>query len=157
MYAIHSTLLAPSAIHHTLYLPHFTPSTIYPIPRPSSSTLDIKVIGNLIVGGISDLRVFEIREESRPVLPNGINEVNGNGGAGGEREEGMVDGEEVGDGFLDNGPSHVGLLACIPSYTHSLIKVEISNIIPAPSDSPPLNDASAPRQYHRSSRFADNR
>jgi cleavage and polyadenylation specificity factor subunit 1 len=108
MYAIHSTLLPPSAIHHTLYLPHFTPSTIYPIPRPSSSTSDIKVIGNLIVGGISDLRVFEIREESRPVLPNGPDGVDGDGGAGGEGEEGMIDGEELGDGFLNNGPSHVG-------------------------------------------------
>ncbi len=113
MYAIHSTLLAPSAIHHTLYLPHFTPSTIYPLPRPSTSTApDIKVVGNLVVAGISDLRVFEIREEPRPVLShvsNGADGVNGINGSGGGAVDGMVDGEELGDGFLDNGPAQVRL------------------------------------------------
>jgi cleavage and polyadenylation specificity factor subunit 1 len=69
MYALHSTLLPPSAIHHSLFLPHFTPSTIYPLPKAHAvgDSAEVKVVGNLVVAGGQDLRVFEIREELRPV------------------------------------------------------------------------------------------
>ncbi len=73
MQAIHSTLLESSSIHHAVFLPHFTPSTIYPFPQPRrrtpgvlDSTLEIRVVGNVVVAGGSDLRVFEVRQE--PIL-----------------------------------------------------------------------------------------
>lgn len=78
MQAIHQPLIPETGIRHSLFLEHFTPSTIYPYPQPAwvrryglSSSDDpdgprIKIIGNLIVAGGSELRVFEVREE--PVL-----------------------------------------------------------------------------------------
>lgn len=107
MQALHSTLLPPSAVHYSLYLPNFTPSTIYPLPRPHTDAPEIKIIGNLIVAGNEDIRVFEIRESSvarTDSLPqsngvNGIDEVNGSNGL-----------EEVGgmeEDFYDTGPSEV--------------------------------------------------
>jgi hypothetical protein len=97
MFAIHETLLAPSAIHYSLFLPNFTPSTIYPLPRPSSADApEVKVLGNLVVAGGQDLRVFEIREESSPI-PD-AREMNG---------DPVMREEELGDSFFDNGPSEV--------------------------------------------------
>ena len=90
MYAIHQTLLPSSAINFTLFLPHFTPSTIYPIPQPSSSRVqlqDVQVAGNLVVAGGSDLRVFEVRESKVPV-DNDASEVK----------------DEVGDSYLNTAP-----------------------------------------------------
>ncbi|WVW79420.1 protein CFT1 [Kwoniella bestiolae CBS 10118] len=101
MHAFHQTLLPSSSIHHSLFLPNFTPSTIYPLPKPIDDTApDVKVIGNLIVAGGENLRVFEIREfQQYPILQNGI--VNGEGD-----EEMLEEGEErLGDGFFDDGNS----------------------------------------------------
>lgn len=173
MYAIHSTLLAPSAVHHTLYLPHFTPSTIYPLPRASTSTApDVKVVGNLIVGGLSDLRVFEIREEERPVLPaiqsgsdaNGLSGAAASqaGDAGLDPAAGMmVDGQEVGDSFFDTGPSQVRLkLACIVSceaiIRHERNALRTDSILARttavqdPPNAAPPHDTPAARDYHGS-------
>jgi cleavage and polyadenylation specificity factor subunit 1 len=84
MQAIHQPLIPETGIRHSLFLEHFTPSTIYPYPQPAwvrryglSSSDDpdgprIKITGNLIVAGGSELRVFEVREE--PVL---LGEQNG--------------------------------------------------------------------------------
>lgn len=114
MHALHSTLLPPSAVHHSLFLPNFTPSTIYPLPKPSTSTADVKVVGNLVVGGKSDLRVFEIRESLMPVIdasqPNGSkDEINGVAGANGAAE---IDGMD--EDFYDTGPLEVRkLYACL--------------------------------------------
>jgi len=78
MQAIHQPLIPGTGIRHSLFLEHFTPSTIYPYPQPAwvrqyglSSSDDtngppIKIVGNLIVAGGPELRVFEVREE--PVL-----------------------------------------------------------------------------------------
>jgi cleavage and polyadenylation specificity factor subunit 1 len=100
MFAINQTLLPPSAIHHSLFLPNFTPSTIYPLPRSSlPDAPEVKVVGNLVVAGGQDIRVFEIREEKAPVMARG--EVNG-GGDVGEAEM-----EELGDSFFDSGPTEV--------------------------------------------------
>jgi len=102
MYAIHQTLLPSSAINFTLFLQHFTPSTIYPIPKPSSSRVqleDVQVVGNLVVAGGADLRVFEVRESKVPVV---------DGASDGEAEE-EVKGE-YGDSYLESGPAKV----CIP-------------------------------------------
>jgi len=78
MQAIHQPLIPGTGIRHSLFLEHFTPSTIYPYPQPAwvgqyglSSSDDtsgpkIEIVGNLIVAGGPDLRVFELREE--PVL-----------------------------------------------------------------------------------------
>ncbi|ORX39210.1 cleavage and polyadenylation specific protein [Kockovaella imperatae] len=96
MHALHSTLLPPSAVHHSLYLPNFTPSTIYPLPAShDSSAPEIKVVGNLIVAGGEDLRVFEIRESQRP-LPavNGVHD---------EAEPGELKVED--EDYFDTGPS----------------------------------------------------
>ena len=93
MHAYHSTLLPSSAIHHSLYLAHFTPSTIYPLPKPHAAleVPDVKVVGNLVVAGGQDLRVFEIREESTP-LPDDESAV--------PKQEDM----DVGDSFFDSAP-----------------------------------------------------
>lgn len=93
MHAYHSTLLPSSAIHHSLYLAHFTPSTIYPLPKPHAAleVPDVKVVGNLVVAGGQDLRVFEIREESAP-LPDDETTVS--------KQEDM----DVGDSFFDAAP-----------------------------------------------------
>nr|XP_018259229.1 protein CFT1 [Kwoniella dejecticola CBS 10117]OBR81387.1 protein CFT1 [Kwoniella dejecticola CBS 10117] len=116
MHAFHQTLLPSSAIHHSLYLPNFTPSTIYPLPKPISSidvgnavasASDIKVVGNLIVAGGENLRVFEIRESvevnNADVSINGINGIEQDGK---EEDEDMEEGEErLGDGFFEDGHS----------------------------------------------------
>jgi cleavage and polyadenylation specificity factor subunit 1 len=60
---------------------------------------EVKVVGNLVVAGGQDIRVFEIREERAPVLDR--REVNG-GGDVGEAEM-----EELGDSFFDSGPTEV--------------------------------------------------
>ncbi|WWD06819.1 protein CFT1 [Kwoniella europaea PYCC6329] len=101
MHAFHQTLLPPSSIHHSLFLSNFTPSTIYPLPKPVNDTVpDAKVIGNLIVAGGENLRVFEIREFQQ--YPN-IEQIQ-NGNAEGDEE--MEEGEErLGDGFFDDGHS----------------------------------------------------
>lgn len=126
MYAIHSTLLPPSAIHHTLYLPHFTPSTIYPLPRPSTSTAqDIKVVGNLVIGGLSDLRVFEIREELRPVIQDEPSIKDEDHTMGGTESGAMVDGQELGDSFFDTGPSQVRLHIYASVYSPYAIVTDI--------------------------------
>jgi cleavage and polyadenylation specificity factor subunit 1 len=125
MYAIHSTLLPPSAVHHTLYLPHFTPSTIYPLPRPSTSTAqDVKVVGNLVLAGLSDLRIFEVREEQRPV-PQGQGHV-GEDDVMGEglpkAPTTMVHGEELGDSFFDTGPTQVRLYYLSTLIMHLMLR-----------------------------------
>jgi cleavage and polyadenylation specificity factor subunit 1 len=68
MQTIHETILDSSSIQHAISLPHFTPSTIYPFPQPRlpqlvGTSVEIKVVGNIVVAGGSDLRVFEVREE----------------------------------------------------------------------------------------------
>lgn len=116
MHALHQTLLPPSAIHHSLYLANFTPSTIYPLPRPHDAAPDahpVRVTGNLVVAGGEDLRVFEIREETvvRPAATS-LAEPNGHGhGAGGSGSAERAAEEEAREGmeedFYDNGPSAV--------------------------------------------------
>ena len=106
MHALHSTLLPPSAVRHSLYLPNFTPSTIYPLPTSHYPTApEIKVVGNLIVAGGEDLRVFEIRETTRPILPEANGDV-ANGAQ--ETEPGELEaGEEIEEDYFDTGPSEV--------------------------------------------------
>lgn len=106
MHALLSTILPPSAVHHSLFLPNLTPSTIYPLPRPHGDVPEIKVTGNLIVAGSEDIRVFEIRESTVPVsgpVENGINGVNGEAEIkrGGEEIDGMD------EDFYDTGHSEV--------------------------------------------------
>lgn len=103
MHALHSTLLPASSIQHSLFLPNFTPSTIYPLPTPHIvAPTDIRVVGNLVVAGGSDLRVFEIREECVPVQAAGdgaLTLVKGEGELGGVEED-----------FYDIGPSDVNII-----------------------------------------------
>lgn len=96
MHALYSSLLPPSAVHHSLFLPHFTPSTIYQLPKPHAAleTPEVKVRGNLIVAGGQDLRVFEIREETAAVQDQ----------APSEEQNGDVD---LGDSFFDSAPADV--------------------------------------------------
>jgi cleavage and polyadenylation specificity factor subunit 1 len=102
MQALHSTVLPPSAIHHSLFLPHFTPSTIYALPKPHAAleAPEIKVVGNLVVAGGQDLRVFEIREELRP-----ITEEQGRLLVPAASEQDMPD--DMGDSFFDTAPADV--------------------------------------------------
>nr|ODO03748.1 protein CFT1 [Cryptococcus depauperatus CBS 7855] len=101
MHALHQTLLPSSSIHYSLFLPNFTPSTIYPLPNPPASldAPDIKVVGNLVVAGAEVLRVFEIREEKVPILEQDIqsNVVDG------QQTNDDIQMEELGDGFFDEG------------------------------------------------------
>ncbi|WVQ81298.1 protein CFT1 [Cryptococcus sp. DSM 104549] len=106
MHALHSTLLPSSTIHHSLFLPNFTPSTIYPLPKPPSATgtPEIKVIGNLICAGGETLRVFEVREEAVEVGGGGNGELDGGAkGEEGVNGSGDAEMEELGDGFFDDG------------------------------------------------------
>lgn len=103
MYAIHQTILPPSAIHHSLFLPNFTPSTIYPLPQPHSvDAPQVSVVGNLIVAGSNDLRVFEIRESQIPVLGSTSKQNGVNGNADGSDEEGEIE-EGMEEDFYDTG------------------------------------------------------
>lgn len=120
MYAIHETLLPSSAIHHCLYLQHFTPSTIYDLPRPSSSRVqlaaqDVKIIGNLVVAGGSDLRVYEISEGRVPVLAvnDGLDGTDGAGEVSGIEDVAMDADADMGDSFFASGP----LKVCISSLS----------------------------------------
>ena len=110
MHALLSTVLPPSAVHHSLFLPNFTPSTIYPLPRPHDDSPEIRVVGNLIVAGSEDIRVFEIRESTiaipeTPTAPNGADGTALNDVKGGPEE---IDGMD--EDFYDTGPSEVRLL-----------------------------------------------
>ncbi|WWD21338.1 protein CFT1 [Kwoniella shandongensis] len=107
MHAIHQTLLPPSSVHFSLFLPNFTPSTIYPLPKPPTAidTNDIKVAGNLIVAGGENLRVFEIREEQIPIAAERSDE-----GVNGVNEAVVVGDAELGDGFFDDGRAERALL-----------------------------------------------
>ncbi len=63
--------------------PNFTPSTI-PASRPQDDgagpSTEIKVVGNLVVAGGQDLRVFEIREVTLPVArPSELSDVSAQG------------------------------------------------------------------------------
>lgn len=109
MHAFHHSLLPPSSVHHSLFLSNFTPSTIYPLPQPhtSSPVPDTKVIGNLIVAGGQDLRVFEIREQHVPVAASGARQTNGDSGEGVDMDEEMA--EELGDNFFDTGFKDVSM------------------------------------------------
>ncbi len=103
MHALHQNLLPSSSVNHSLYLPHFTPSTIYPLPRPHTTipnVPEIKVVGNLIVAGGEDVRVFEIREQLIPsVIKNEIEE---------ERDtQAELMAEGFGDGFFESEPAQV--------------------------------------------------
>ncbi|KAL1407554.1 mRNA cleavage and polyadenylation factor subunit [Vanrija albida] len=103
MYALHSTLLPPSAIHHSLFLANFTPSTIYQLPKPHAAIdgPDVKVVGNLVVAGGQDLRVFEIREEARPVQ-DGANGVTGDDDVPMSEQPPL---DDMGDSFFDSAPT----------------------------------------------------
>ena len=110
MHALHSTLLPPSAVRHSLYLANFTPSTIYPLPKSHDpSAAELKVTGNLIVAGGEDIRVFEIRETTRPVLDT---KAGANGTDAGPRDAEVEPGEleaaeNIEEDYFDNGPSEV--------------------------------------------------
>jgi cleavage and polyadenylation specificity factor subunit 1 len=60
---------------------------------------DVEVVGNLVVAGGADLRVFEVRESKVAVVENG---------AGGEHDDGDVK-QELGD-YLDTAPVKVCIL-----------------------------------------------
>jgi len=116
MYAIHQTVLPPSAIHHSLYLPNFTPSTIYPLPQSHiPGAPQFKVVGNLIVAGGNDLRVFEIRESQTALIPD-LKRPNGANGTfgGASDEEGEIE-EGMEEDFYDVGHSEV-----CPSFVSNL-------------------------------------
>jgi cleavage and polyadenylation specificity factor subunit 1 len=111
MYAIHQTVLPPSAIHHSLFLPNFTPSTIYPLPQAHNPDApQVKVVGNLIVAGGNDLRVFEIRE-SQIASTSSLKSINGLNGLNGaiSDEEGEIE-EGMEEDFYDIGHAEVGRL-----------------------------------------------
>lgn len=121
MHALHQTLLPSSAVHHSLFLPNFTPSTIYPLPaRQQQDEGDLgtetKVVGNLIVAGGQDLRVFEIRQVTLPVVTT-VSPLAADGADSGDgmlvKQEEVQRGldqemsDQIGDTFFDNGPSDV--------------------------------------------------
>ena len=131
MQALHSTLLPPSAVRHSLFLPNFTPSTIYPLPTSHDPIApDIKVVGNLVVAGGEDLRVLEIREWTQPVASSsnakadGVNGTNGDAlPSNGEMEPGELEaGEEIEEDYFDTGPAEVRessmhRMQCTPGWT----------------------------------------
>ena len=110
MYAIHQTVLPPSAIHHSLFLPNFTPSTIYPSPQAHNPDApQVKVVGNLIVAGGNDLRVFEIRESQIASTSSSSSQrVDGGNGLQGAMsdEEGEIE-EGMEEDFFDIGHAEV--------------------------------------------------
>jgi cleavage and polyadenylation specificity factor subunit 1 len=121
MQAIHQPLIHGTGIRHSLFLEHFTPSTIYPYPQPawirqyglsSSGEMDgpkIRIVGNLIVAGGPDLRVFEVREE--PVLLDEHDEEVKEAGAAArarvEAEQRIEMDVEEDDGFRNIGETDV--------------------------------------------------
>ena len=115
MYAIHQTILPPSAIHHSLFLPNFTPSTIYPLPQPHNEDApQVSVVGNLIVAGSNDLRVFEIRESQTPLLASSSKQNGVNGNVDVSDEEGEIE-EGMEEDFYDTGHVEVCILvASVP-------------------------------------------
>lgn len=125
MHALHQTLLPPSAIHHSLYVAHFTPSTIYPFPSPASSP--VKVVGNLVVAGGQDLRVFEIREQTE--IDQGalgpIDTVEDEH-RGEQQRDPALD-----DGFFDSEPPHVSRHFLL--WTFQLLGSTRSITLPEPS------------------------
>ncbi|EIW66021.1 hypothetical protein TREMEDRAFT_70300 [Tremella mesenterica DSM 1558] len=102
MYALHQPLLPSSSVHFSLFLPNFTPSTIYPLPSPHTpyETPPIKVLGNVVVAGGQDLRVFEIREQQVPIpespREDGVDQTKVE-----KMDEDMAD--DIGDNFFDTG------------------------------------------------------
>lgn len=154
MQALHSTLLPPSAVHYSLFLPNFTPSTIYALPRPHTDAPETKIIGNLIVAGNEDVRVFEIRESSvaRTDSESVTNGVNGemNGDAPPE-----VDGME--EDFYDNGPLEVRyfMLWAIAMHLVQLLIPARTGSVREDTQTPPIDTASAARDDYGSGGFED--
>lgn len=124
MHALYSTILPPSAIHHSLFLSNFTPSTIYPLPRTHVALEgpEVKVIGNLIVAGGQDLRVFEIREEAVPVRDDGDDGAAEDPMAMAMTQDG---GGDMGDSFFDSAPADVSPSSSRPRPHASCVHILI--------------------------------
>ena len=128
MHALLSTVLPPSAVHHSLFLPNFTPSTIYPLPQPHNEEQEIKVVGNLIVAGSEDIRVFEIRESIIAISdqPAGAKSVTDTG-----FESKPADVEGMEEDFYDTGHAEVRLLPMhfLRSCAHfSVLRFDMSRV-----------------------------
>jgi hypothetical protein len=176
-YALLNTLVPPSGVSHSVFLP-FAPSCHYPLPaRPSSfgfSSPPGRVVTNLVVARGRRLRVFEVREEESELEYDAVERA---------RREGDVVKTEAGDaegGGFDMGGGNQQVIACsIPPRWHDDDQISMkleslltpltapcersasssvlerdsrSSQIPPPSSCPLTHP---PRQHHRSRRRPD--
>ena len=108
-FALINTLVPPSGVSHSLFLP-LTPSVLHPLPsRPSALGIPIppgRVVTNLVLAHGRRIRVFEVREEVE-LMGEDVVELQ-------RKREEKVKAEEVGgDGEFEIGGQ--GQRSAIPS------------------------------------------
>jgi cleavage and polyadenylation specificity factor subunit 1 len=108
MQAFHQEILPPSGVEFATTL-KLTPSTLLEIPTPSTSTPHDQPsrgsLYNIVVARANILRVFEVREDPAPILPQLEDERQRRADVrrGTEAVEGEVEMDGQGEGFVNMG------------------------------------------------------
>jgi cleavage and polyadenylation specificity factor subunit 1 len=108
MQALHQEILPPSGVEFATTL-KLTPSTLVEAPTPSTSTSHGQpsrcALYNVVVARANILRVFEVREDPVPILPQLEDERQRRADVrrGTEAVEGEVEMDGQGEGFVNMG------------------------------------------------------
>ena len=108
MQALHQEILPPSGVEFAITL-KLTPSTLVEVSTPSTSTSHDQSsrssLYNVVVARANILRVFEVREDPTPILPQLEDERQRRADVrrGTEAVEGEVEMDGQGEGFVNMG------------------------------------------------------
>jgi cleavage and polyadenylation specificity factor subunit 1 len=108
MQALHQEILPPSGVEFAITL-KLTPSTLVEVSTPSTSTSHDQssrsTLYNVVVSRANILRVFEVREDPTPILPQLEDERQRRADVrrGTEAVEGEVEMDGQGEGFVNMG------------------------------------------------------
>jgi cleavage and polyadenylation specificity factor subunit 1 len=105
MQALYQEILPPSGVEFATTL-RFTPSTLVQVPTPSTSTSHYRsALYNVVVARANILRVFEVREDPAPILPQLEDELQRRADLRKDMEpvEGEVEMDGQGEGFVNMG------------------------------------------------------
>jgi cleavage and polyadenylation specificity factor subunit 1 len=108
MQALHQEILPPSGVEFAITL-KLTPSTLVEVSTPSTSTSHDQssrsTLYNVVVARANILRVFEVREDPTPILPQLEDERQRRADVrrGTEAVEGEVEMDGQGEGFVNMG------------------------------------------------------
>jgi cleavage and polyadenylation specificity factor subunit 1 len=105
MQALYQEILPPSGVEFATTL-KLTPSTLVQVPTPSTSTSHYRgALYNVVVARANILRVFEVREDPAPILPQLEDELQRRVYLRKDMEpvEGEVEMDGQGEGFVNMG------------------------------------------------------